>query len=130
MKSPIALLALACFIAACAAPAFIAPALADSYPVSGGWGQSSSAEKGPIDCSKLRVIAFNGNQRTDSNGGVPAYRNRTVRNVGLKEYRVIDEFTTGQISAAHVEYTLRQPDADHLELAMQKGGTLKLRKCK
>ena len=107
-----------------------APALADNYPVSGKWGVSDSPQKGPIDCSKLRVIGFNGNQRTDSNGGVPAYRNRTVTNVGMHENRVVDEFTTGQIANAHVEYTLRQPDADRLEIVMQKGGTLKLRKCK
>ena len=43
--------------------------LAGTYPVSGRWGQSTSTEKGPIDCSKLRVISFSGNQRTDSNSG-------------------------------------------------------------
>jgi hypothetical protein len=42
------------------------PALADSYPVSGRWGQSTSSAKGAIDCSDVRVITFNGNQRTDS----------------------------------------------------------------
>ena len=56
------------------------PALAQSYPVSGKWGESTSSEKGPIDCTdNRRVIDFSGNQRTDSNGGVPTYWNRSVR---------------------------------------------------
>jgi hypothetical protein len=46
--------------------ALAVPALADSYPVSGRWGQSTSSAKGAIDCSDIRVITFNGNQRTDS----------------------------------------------------------------
>jgi hypothetical protein len=110
--------------------ALAAPALAASYPVSGRWGQSANAEKGPIDCGKLRVIDFKGDQRTDSKGGVPAYRNRSVTPDGPKRYRVVDEFTTGQIGNAHVSYTLRQVDDDHLELNMQPGGVLKLQRCK
>lgn len=110
--------------------ALAAPALADNYPVSGKWGESNSSQKGPIDCGKLRVIAFNGNQRTDSRGGVPAYRNRSVSGAGPSTYRVVDEFTTGQIGNAHVSYTLRPIDADHLEMKMAPGGTVKLRKCK
>lgn len=105
-------------------------AFAGTYPVSGKWGQSSSSEKGPIDCAKLRVIAFNGDQRTDSKGGVPAYRNRTVTPAGASTYRVEDVFTTGQIASAHVRYTLRQIDADHLDMTMTPGGTVKLQKCK
>jgi hypothetical protein len=68
------------------------PALADTYPVSGRWGQSNSSEKGPIDCNKLRVISFNGDTRTDSNGGVPAYRNKSISAAG-SAFRVVDEFT-------------------------------------
>jgi hypothetical protein len=109
--------------------ALTAPAYAGSYPVSGKWGQTSTSEKGPVDCSKLRVIAFNGDTRTDSNGGVPAYRNKSVSADGTS-YRIVDEFTTGQIGNAHVNYTLRQVDADHIELNMQPGGTLKLQRCK
>jgi hypothetical protein len=108
----------------------IAPACADSYPVTGKWGVSSSTDKGPIDCGKLRVLSFNGDQRTDSGGGVPAFRNRSVTAAGGGQYRVEDVFTTGQISNAHVDYTLHQIDGDHLELNMEKGGLLKLRKCK
>jgi hypothetical protein len=125
MKKMLCIAALACFATALAAPAF-----ADNYPVSGRWGQSTSTEKGPIDCSKLRVISFNGNQRTDSNSGVPAYRNRTVQSAGAGHYRVEDEFTTGQIANAHVNYTLRVVDAETLEMNQAKGGALTLRKCK
>ena len=114
----------------CAAFVLALPAQAGSYPVDGKWGQSASAEKGPIDCGKLRVIAFNGGQRTDSGGGVPAYRNRTVQSSGAGQFRVVDEFSTGQIGNAHVNYTLRLVNADTLELHLEKGGTLRLRKCK
>ena len=44
--------------------------------------------------------------------------------------RVIDEFTTGQISNATVTYSLVQLDADHIALDQQKGGTIKLQRCK
>jgi len=108
--------------------ALASPALAANYPVSGGWGIGAPPSKNPVDCSKLRVIAFNGNQRTDSNGGVPAYRNVSVTAAG-GGYRVVDEFTTGQISAARVNYTLRVVDANHVEMT-QGGGTLKLQRCK
>lgn len=107
-----------------------APAFAAGYPVSGPWGQSTSAEKGAIDCKSLRVIDFKGDQRTDSKGGVPAYRNKSVTPDGPMRYRVVDEFSTGQIGNARVSYTLRQVDADHVELNMQPGGMLKLRRCK
>ena len=110
------------------AAALCAPALADTYPVAGRWGQSTSTAKGAIDCTGKRVIAFNGNQRTDSGGGVPAYRNVSVTGVG-SQFRVIDEFTTGQMSSARTSYTLRQVDPDHVVLQMQ-GGALKLQRCK
>ena len=105
-----------------------APALAGTYPVSGRWGAGAAPGKGAVDCSKLRVIAFNGNQRTDSKSGVPAYRNVSVNASGAN-FRVSDEFTTGQISNAHVNYTLRVVDAGHVEMT-QSGATLKLQRCK
>jgi hypothetical protein len=110
--------------------ALAAPAFAAGYPVSGKWGQSVSSKKGPIDCGKLRVIEFNGDQRTDSNGGVPAYRLKTISAEGPKRYRVTDEFTTGQIRNARISYTLSQIDPDHLEINMSPGGLLKLQRCK
>jgi hypothetical protein len=112
-----------------AALALAAPALAQNYPVSGNWGESNSSDKGPIDCSGKRVIGFNGDQRTDSKGGVPAYRNRSVTKSG-DSYRVTDEFTTGQISNGHTNYTLKPVDADHLEMKPQSGSAVTLQRCK
>ena len=90
--------ALACCLLAVALLA--APAVADPYPVSGKWGVSTSTQKGPIDCGKLRVISFNGEQRTDSGGGVPAFRNSSITRDGLNRYQVVDVFTNGMISDA------------------------------
>jgi hypothetical protein len=105
------------------------PALADSYPVNGQWGQSSSSGKGAIDCSGKRVMTFDGNQRQDSNGGVPAYRNKSVTQEGSSSYRVVDQFTNGQVNNGSVSYTLRQVDPDHIEMQQQQGGTIKLQRC-
>ncbi|MGH6725865.1 MAG: hypothetical protein ACREB8_04875 [Pseudolabrys sp.] len=105
-----------------------APALADIYPVSGPWGESTSTQKGPIDCAGKRVIAFNGDQRTDSMGGVPAYRNKSVTMTGAQSYNIVDVFSNGQVNNASVNYTLRRVDADHIELNGQTGA-LKLQRC-
>ena len=105
------------------------PAFAQSYPVDGRWGQSSESAKGAIDCSNKRVITFNGNQRQDSNGGVPAYRNKTVTAEGSSSYRVVDVFTNGQVNNASVSYTLRKVDDDHIVMQQQQGGTIKLQRC-
>jgi hypothetical protein len=110
--------------------ALAAPAAAASYPISGRWGQSSSSAQGTIDCSGKRVIAFNGNQRTDSDGGVPAYRNRSVTPDGARQWRVVDEFSNGQVNDGHTTYTLHEVDGDHIVMHMQPGGTLKLQRCK
>jgi hypothetical protein len=92
--------------------ALAAPALADGYPVSGAWGQSTTSTKGAIDCSGIRVINFNGNQRTDRQGGVPAFRNKSVSAAGASQYSVVNLFSTGQISNGTVSYTLRKIDDD------------------
>jgi hypothetical protein len=110
--------------------ALAAPALADSYPISGAWGQSNSSDKGPINCDGRRVITFNGDQRTDSKGGVPAYRNKSVVPESATRYRVVDIFTTGQISNGQATYTLTLIDDDHISMDQQPGGLLKLRRCK
>jgi hypothetical protein len=110
--------------------ALSAPAFAAGYPVGGKWGQTSSLEKGATDCGRLRVIEFNGDTRTDSNGGVPAYRIKSISQESPGHYRVVDEFTTGQIRNGSAKYALRQIDADHIELNMQPGGLLKLQRCK
>jgi hypothetical protein len=109
--------------------ALVAPATAATYPVSGKWGLSSDSKPGAIDCTGKRIVAFNGNQRTDSGGGVPAYRNRSVAQQSSSSWRIVDVFTTGQINDAHTTYTLQQLDPDRIEMQMQ-GGTLKLQKCK
>jgi hypothetical protein len=124
MKIPV--IVLTCLVGAAT---LAATALAAEYPVSGRWGPSVAGQQGAIDCAGKRVIGFNGDTRTDSNGGVPGYRNRSVTADGPQQFRVVDEFTTGQISNAHTTYTLRLTDADHIEMRMQ-GGTLKLQRCK
>jgi len=117
-------------VAAVALTALATPAFAANYPISGRWGETSGNAKGAIDCTGKRVMSFTGNQRTDSKGGVPAYRNKSVTDDGSGRYRVVDEFTTGQQAFAYANYTLRVIDPDHIELRMQPGGTIKLQKCK
>ena len=108
--------------------ALITLALADSYPISGRWGESAGSDKGAINCSGKRVIDFNGNERTDSNGGVPAYRNKSVTPEGTSSYRVVDVFSNGQVNNAQTSYTLRLVDPDHIEMSGQ-AGSLKLQRC-
>jgi hypothetical protein len=107
-----------------------APALADSYPVSGRWGEGASAKPGPIDCTGKRVITFSGEERFDSGGGVPGYHNVSIRTDGSDRWRIVDQFSTGQISAGSTTYTLETIDADHIVLTLQGGSTLKLQRCK
>lgn len=105
-------------------------AVADTYPVSGRFGESATAEKDPIDCTDKRVIRFSGEQRTDSKGSVPAYRNRSVTPDGAARYRVVDSFTTGQIKDAQSSYTLTLVDANRIEMRLDQGSTIKLQRCK
>lgn len=110
--------------------ALAASAQAQSYPISGKWGESTSSEKGAIDCTNsTRVMEFSGNQRTDSNGAVPAYRNKSVVSEGPSSYRVVDEFSNAQVSAGQSAYTLRKLDADRIEIN-EGGSALTLRRCK
>ncbi len=103
-------------------------ASAADYPVSGKWGQDSSSDKGPVDCTGKRTIDFQGARRFDSGGGVPDLRAIQVQQRGQNEYRIVEEFRTGQINGRNT-VDLRRIDADHVELTM-KGGSLKLRPCK
>ena len=116
-------------VAATLLAALAGTALADSYPVSGRFGESATAEKDPIDCTDKRVITFNGEQRADSKGSVPAYRNRTVTPDGAARYRVVDSFTTGQIKDAQSSYTLTLVDANRIEMRLDQGSTIKLQRC-
>jgi hypothetical protein len=113
----------------CAAIALAAPACADVYPVAGQWGVSDWSKTGPIDCQKLRVVEFSGEQRTDSGGGVPAYRNNWIRREGQGHYRLADWFTNGQVHNGQVFYELRMLDADRIEMVLDRGGTLRLQRC-
>src|SRR5262249_50333809 len=85
-------------------------------------GQSGSSEKGAIDCTNKRVIGFTSNPHTDSNGGVPAFRNQSVVTESPSSFRIVDEFSTGQISAAHTT-------VNHVELVMEPG-PVKSQRCK
>ena len=114
---------------ALALAALTSPACADTYPVSGRWGQATN-DKAPIDCAGKRVIAFNGKTRTDSKGGVPNFENRSVQPAGRNRWNVTDIFVTGQISNGQAIYTLHKIDDDTLEMDMQPGGLLKLQRCK
>lgn len=111
-------------------PALASPALAATYPVSGAWGESAGSEQGAIDCTGKRVITFSGETRTDSRGSVPGYRNKSITPAGRARWRVVDEFTTGQISNGTTTYVLVLIDPAHVALEQQKGGTIKLQRCK
>lgn len=106
----------------------VALAAADSYPVTGRWGQDTSGAKAPIDCTGKHIIDFQGERRFDSNGGVPDYRAIRVERLGQTEFNITEEFRTGQINGRN-RINLRRPDNDHVEINMR-GGTLKLRPCK
>jgi hypothetical protein len=75
------------------------------------------------------VIEFKGDQRTDSKGSVPAFRNKSVSPAGPSSYRIVDLFSNGQVRNGSVNYTLRLVDADHIEMNMSPGGMLKLQRC-
>ena len=110
--------------------ALATPALAQVYPVSGRWGESNSSEKGPIDCTgNRRIIDFLGNQRTDSNGGVPEYRNKSVQSVGQSDCRIVDEFSYAQGSAGLTEDMLRKSDSDRFGM-YQSGTVLNRQRCR
>jgi len=104
-------------------------ALAASYPVSGKWTYDNPSAQGPAKDCGARYMEFQGEQRFDKGGGVPGYRNFRIERDGPSSYQVVDQFSTGQITARS-NYTLRLIDADHIELHLQTGGrTIKLRRC-
>lgn len=104
------------------------PALALSYPVQGRYGLSNKTAPGPIDCTGKRVIDFASERRFDSGGGVPDFRAINVVRNGNTAFRITEEFHTGQIRAQN-KMTLRLVDPDRVELALARGGTLKLKRC-
>jgi hypothetical protein len=44
-------------------------------------------------------------------------------------FRIVDEFSTGQISVAHTTFILRKVDPGHIELVME-SGAVKFQRCK
>jgi hypothetical protein len=108
----------------------VASAFAAAYPVQGKWGQSTSTDKKPVDCTHLRTVDFRGERRFDSGGGVPDFRAISVEPQGQSTWRVVEEFRTGQINARN-QLTLRvASEPDRIELELARGGTIKLRKCR
>jgi hypothetical protein len=104
-----------------------APALAQSYPVSGKWTYDNPTAEGPAQSCGERYMSFEGNQRRDTGGGVAGYRNISVDNVGDGTFQIVDAFSTGQINARSA-YTLRKVDADHIVIDVV-GNTIRLRRC-
>jgi hypothetical protein len=68
-------------------------------------------------------------QSAHSAGSIRDFRNRSVTADGPSQYRVVDEFTNGQISDGHTSYTLRQVDADHI-VVQSPQGAVTLQRCK
>ncbi len=106
------------------------PAVADSYPVSGRFAVGTFPSDEVIACADRRVIRFFGAERTDSRGAVPGYRNNWVRQEGEGRYRVADWFSNGQVRNGQVFYDLLVLDADHLQMDLDFGGTLRLQRCR
>jgi hypothetical protein len=101
---------------------------AQQYPVSGRWTYGDLSGDGPSkECPPPRM-EFRGARRFDGGGSVPDYRNVSVAPIGRGQYRLADEFFTGQIRG-RVNYTLHQLGNDRIELRLEQGPVIKLRRC-
>jgi len=105
-----------------------AAALADTYPVSGKWTYDNPRAEGAAEDCGSRYMSFEGNQRRDTGGSVPSFRNFKVEQIGNAQYRVTDQFDNAMINARQI-YTLRLVDDDHIEIQLQSGPTIALRRC-
>lgn len=104
-----------------------APAFAASYPIGGKWTYDNpTAEKAAPTCGR-RYMEFQGAQRFDTGGGVAGYRNVSVSG-STPTWRVVDEFFTVQIRG-RVTYTLHLIDSAHIELRLDNGRRIMLRRC-
>jgi hypothetical protein len=101
---------------------------ATGYPVSGKWTYNSADESGPAKSCTGRTMTFDGNMRYDTGGSVRELQNKSTIQTGAALYRVVDTFYNGQ-TWGNVSYTLRLPDADHIEINYATGGMFKLRRC-
>ncbi|HLH92807.1 MAG TPA: hypothetical protein VKX28_30655 [Xanthobacteraceae bacterium] len=104
-------------------------AAADSYPVSGRWTYEHASDPGPAKTCTGRIMEFRGEQRFDTGGSVPQYRNKSVDQTSGERFAVVDEFFNVQIRG-RVAYVLRLIDGDHIELHLEQGGAvIPLRRC-
>ena len=111
---------LACLTAAIVSLPIIAGfAVADSYPVSGKWTYEDTGGEGPArECGQAHM-EFAGDRRFDKGGGVPDYRNRTITQDG-DDYRLVDEFNTGQIRARRrLQHPPRRQRSHRAEIAAE-----------
>lgn len=104
------------------------PARADTYPVSGKWTYDNASDGGPAEECGKRTMEFRGTQRFDTVGGVAQYRNRSVDRTSPTAFTVVDEFFNVMVRG-RVQYTLRIIDEDHIELHLDRGGNIPLRRC-
>jgi len=104
-------------------------AAADPYPVAGKWTYEHASDPGPAKTCGTRTMEFRGEQRFDTGGSVPQYRNVIINKASPTSFAVVDEFFTVQIRG-RVQYTLRILDQDHIELRFERGGAIiPLRRC-
>jgi hypothetical protein len=115
--------------AAVALVSFAGGAAADPYPVAGKWTYEHASDPGRAKTCTGRIMEFRGEQRFDTGGGVPQYRNVSVNRASQTQFAVIDEFFNVQIRG-RVPYMLRMIDGDHIELHLEQGGAvIPLRRC-
>ena len=62
-------------------------------------------------------------------GGVPAYRNKSVTESRDRAIASSTCSATARSTTRRSDYTLRQVDADHIEMRRSQAGTLKLQRC-
>jgi hypothetical protein len=98
-----------------------------AYPISGTWTYENPSGEGPAEDCGQRYMTFQSPERFDTGGGVPNFRNVSVQDNGGDEYRIVDEFATGQIRA-RANYTLRILNGDHIVIRTS-GNTIRLRRC-
>jgi hypothetical protein len=116
------------FFALCTSAALAYAAV--TYPVSGQWGEMKPGDQGAVDCAGRHIITFNGDQRTDSSGGVRAFRIYSSEPHGSGEFLIVDQFANGQVRSGRTTFTLKTINKDRIELRQQGGHVLTLQRCK
>jgi hypothetical protein len=103
-------------------------AYADVFPVSGKFTYDNAEEPGPAAHCGSRTMRFEGDRRFDTVGGASDLHNVSVVQSGLQSYQVVDEFFNAMIRG-RVYYTLSVLDPDHIQIKLDAGGTILLRRC-